>query len=364
MKITRVEPILIAVPFEHGGPKPRRALGAWETMETLLVRVDTDSGITGWGEAFGLAVSPVTRTALTVLLAPLCIGRDPEDLELMPYLRRAIRNAGDSGPVRYALSGIDIALWDIAGKVREQPLHELIGGSKRERIPTYASLLPYGTVDLVQRNTNEAIERGYRHVKLHEHTVETVAAARLTAGASITLMLDTNCAWNIDEAISAAKALESYDLAWLEEPIYPQNDYDALAALRKKTTIPIAAGENVGSAGEVRRVAGLHALDILQPDMAKIGGLGEMREAIANAASAGMRVQPHSPFFGPAIIATLHLLATLDADALCERFYCELDASVVGNALEVLSDGTMMVPQLPGLGVTIDERVIERYRIA
>jgi len=364
MKITRVEPLLIAVPFEHGGPKPKRAAGSWEKMESLLVRIDTDAGVTGWGEAFGFAVSPVTQAALTHVFAPLCIGRDPENIPaLMAALRKATQNMGRSGPVRYALSGIDVALWDIAGKLQGKPLHELWGGAKKTSVPTYASFLPYRDVALVERNAAECIERGYKHIKLHEHAVEPVAAARRVAGDGIALMLDTNCSWSLDEALEMAHALEPHRLEWLEEPIYPPDDYAALATLRRQTRIPIALGENVGSADEARRAAEAGALDVFQPDAIKIGGLSELRQAIAIAQEGGLRVEPHSPFFGPAIVATLHVIATLDTPTLCERFYCDLEAYVAGDAAAV-HNGVMRVPQGPGLGITIDEEVVARYRVA
>jgi D-galactarolactone cycloisomerase len=363
MKITRVEPIFVAVPYTYGGPKLDRVFGPADRMGTLLVRIDTDMGITGWGEAFGLSVSPVTRTAIAQILAPLCIGRDPEDLPaLMAHLRRNTRNAGTSGPVRYALSGVEIALWDIAGKIAGKPLHQLLGGAKRESVPTYASFLYYGTAERLEPDLHAALERGYVQIKLHEHAVEMVAAARRAIGPQIGLMLDTNCAWDLAGAIEMSHRMEEHDVSWLEEPIFPPDDYASLAELRSKTTIAIAAGENVGNVAEVRRVAAAGALDILQPDVAKIGGLTEMREAIAIALDAGMRVQPHSPFFGPAIIATLHVLATMD-DVTCERFYCDLDASVIGDAIDV-RNGMMRVPQEPGLGITVDEAVIDRYRVA
>jgi D-galactarolactone cycloisomerase len=364
MKITHVEPIRIAVPYAYGGPKLDRVFGPSDRMGTLLVRVDTDAGITGWGEAFGLSVSPVTHAALAHVLGPLCIGRDPEDMPaLMAFLRRNTRNAGTSGPMRYALSGVEIALWDIAGKIRAQPLHALLGGAIRDRVPAYASFLYYGSAERLEPDLRAAVARGYAGIKLHEHAVELVAGARRIVGPEIGLMLDTNCAWNLTEAVQMAQRLEEHDVAWLEEPIYPPDDYAALAELRTTTTIAIAAGENVGNAAEVRRVAAAGALDILQPDAAKIGGVGEMREAIAIALAAGMRVQPHSPFFGPALIATLHVLATMNDGTSCERFYCELEASVLGHAIDV-RDGSMDVPQGPGLGVTIEQRVIDEYRVA
>ena len=363
MLITGIEAIRIAVPFEHGGPKPMRSSGPWTSMDALLVRVDTDAGISGWGEAFGFAVSPITQAAVQHVLAPLCIGKDPELMnELLATLRRSTVNMGTSGPVRYALSGIEIALWDIAGKIKQQPLHALFGGAKRSQIATYASFLPYHDVALVERNVDEARNRGYRHIKLHERTLDTVAAARRVGGPDLTLMVDTNCAWSLSDAVAMARAFEPFDLAWLEEPIYPPDDFAALASLRAQTSVPIAFGENIGNAAEARRAFAQGACDIVQPSAIKIGGVTEMLETIRAAEAAGVRAFPHSPFFGPAIVATLHVLATLEATRWCERFYCELEAYVVGDAVAVV-DGLLAVPQGPGLGITIDENLVARYRI-
>jgi L-alanine-DL-glutamate epimerase-like enolase superfamily enzyme len=363
MRITRVEPILIAVPYEHGGPKPMRPLGPWTHMETLLVRVETDGGFTGWGEAFGFAASPLTREAIVRMVAPLCVGREFNDVpSFMAELRRKLHAMGRHGPVSFALAGIDIALWDIAGKARGEPVHRLLGGGTRDRIPTYASLLRYGKPDLVARYTEEAVGRGYRAVKLHEHLVETVAPGREAAGPDIAIMVDTNCAWGPEEAIAMARKLQRYDLAWLEEPVDPVDDYDALARLRRETHMTIAAGENIGHAAEARAAIGCGALDIFQPSVTKIGGIVAMRHAIAIARQQGVRVMPHSPYFGPGLIATLHVIAADLPDAMCERFYCELEATPLGEAIAA-PDGYMRVPQGPGLGIDLDENILARYAV-
>ncbi len=363
-KITRVEPILIAVPYEHGGPKQMRPLGPWTHMETLLVRVDTDAGITGWGEAFGFAASPLTREAISRVVAPLCVGHEFADVpSFMTDLQRKLHAMGRHGPVSFALAGIDIALWDIAGKAQGVPIHRLLGGATRERIPTYASLLRYGKPDLVARYTREAIARGYTAIKLHERLVETVAPGREAAGPNIALMVDTNCAWPADEAVAMARKLKAYDLAWLEEPVDPVDDYDAMARIRRDTGVTIAAGENIGHAGEARYAIGLGAFDIFQPSVTKIGGIVAMRNAIGIAQQHGVRVMPHSPYFGPGLIATLHVIAAWLPEAMCERFYCELEATPLGDAI-VARDGHMQVPQRPGLGVDVDEGVTARYRVA
>jgi D-galactarolactone cycloisomerase len=364
MRITRVEPILIAVAYEHGGPKPMRPLGPWSHMETLLVRVDTDAGLTGWGEAFGFAASPLTREAIVRMVAPLCAGREFDDVPaFMAELRRKLHAMGRHGPVSFALAGIDIALWDLAGKACGEPIHRLLGGASRDRIPTYASLLRYGKPDLIARYTEEAVARGYTAIKLHEHLVETVAPGREAAGPGIAIMVDTNCAWGPDEAIAMARKLERYDLAWLEEPIDPVDDYEALARLRRETGMTIAAGENIGHAAEARGALARGALDIFQPSVTKIGGITAMRQAIAVAQQHGVRVMPHSPYFGPGLIATLHVIAADLPEAMCERFYCELEATPLGDAIAA-PDGHMRVPQGPGLGVDVDESVIARYTVA
>ncbi len=364
MKITRVEPILIAVPYDHGGPKPMRPFGPWTHMETLFVCIDTDAGLSGWGEAFGFAASPLTREAITRVVGPLCVGREFKDVpSFMADLQRKLHAMGRHGPVSFALAGVDIALWDIAGKAQGAPIHRLLGGATRARIPTYASLLRYGKGDLVARYTEEAAGRGYKSVKLHEHLIETIAPGREAAGPGIDIMVDTNCAWRPDEAMAMAHKRKAYDLCWLEEPVDPVDDYDTMARIRRDTGMTIAAGENIGHAGEARHAIALGALDIFQPSITKIGGILAMRRAIAVAKENGVRVMPHSPYFGPGLIATLHVIAADLPESMCERFYCELEATPLGDAI-VARDGHMNVPQGPGLGIDIDEQVIARYRVA
>ncbi len=175
-------------------------------------------------------------------------------------------------------------------------------------------------------------------------------------------MVDTNCAWPPDEALAMARKLKAYDLFWLEEPVDPVDDYGTMASIRRDSGMTIAAGENIGHAGEARYAMELGALDIFQPSVTKIGGILAMGKAIAVAKKHGVRVMPHSPYFGPGLIATLHVIAACLPNSLCERFYCELEATPLGEAITA-RDGHMQVPQGPGLGIDIDERVIARYRV-
>src|SRR5262245_3503364 len=252
MKITGLEPILISIPFEHGAPAPREGLGARGRFDVLFVRIDTDAGITGWGEAFGPSATPVTIAALERIIAPLVLGQDPRDVaELMRQLWRATMSISRSGPVAYALSGVDIALWDIKGKIEREPLWRLLGGKGRKHIAAYASLMRLDA-EHVGKVAAAAVERGYRQIKLHARDVKAVAAARAAVGPDVPLMLDVNCFWpTVEEARAVARQMQPYDLAWLEEPLYPADDFAGLKELRRDGIVPIAAGENLGNVFDV-----------------------------------------------------------------------------------------------------------------
>ena len=365
MKITKVEPIRLAIPYEHGAPKPglSGAVGTRTTQDAVYVRVETDAGITGWGEAFGFAACSVTYAAMVRAVAPLALGRDPTDIAaLMDDLQRGLKNMARNGPVGFALSGLDIALWDIAGKVAGKPVHALLGGTTKTRIPAYASLLRLNTPEHVTRVCAHALSRGYRHIKLHERTVEAVAAARAAIGPGVPLMLDTNCQWDLGQALDMAHRLRPYDLAWLEEPIYPPDDFEALARLRREAGMPIAAGENLGNLMDIRHIIAAGAVDVVQPDAAKMGGITEIVKALALAETAGVEAEPHSPLYGPALIATLHVLATMKRDVMCEFYYADLEANPIGE-IATPRDGHLAVPMAPGLGIEVDEILLARYRV-
>lgn len=365
MKITRIEPIHLAIPYEHGAPKSVMATGTVRTtMEALYLRVETDQGLVGWGEAFGFACCSVTHAAVERAVAPLAIGREIDDVAgLMHDLHRRLQNMGRNGPVGFALSALDIALWDIAGQVAGQPIHRLLGSDgKKTRVPAYASLLRIGTAEYVAKVASAAVARGYRSVKLHERTCETVAAARAAVGPDIDLMLDTNCTWTPDEALAMAQRLQIYDLTWLEEPLFPPDDYAALARLRREGGIAVAAGENLGNVQEARRIIEAGAVDIVQPDPIKIGGITECRKALELAAGLGVRAEPHSPYYGPGLAASLHLIAAMPGEVMCEFYYADLAASPLGDMIYPRG-GCLAVPDGPGLGISVDEEVVARYRV-
>ena len=364
MKITAIEPILIKLPYEHGAPKPPMGAGpVRETMDALLLRVETDKGITGWGEAFGFATTPVTISAIENALTPLVIGQDVDDIEkLTTTIKRKMQNMMHGGPARFAVSALDIALWDIRGKAMGEPVWKLLNDkATRDYVPAYASLLKLGEPERVSKICDAALERGYRHIKLHERTVEATNAAREAIGPDVSLMVDTNCAWTVDEAIAMAQQMRPLNLTWLEEPISPPDDYAGLARVRCEGGVPVAVGENLGNPMDVHWLAGENAADFIQPSVVKLGGISDVWKTQAYAKTKGIRVMPHSPFVGPGLIATIHIVAAMEDDVWCEHRYCDLGADPLKGTAPFV-DGNLMVPQKPGLGIEMDMVIVERYR--
>ena len=362
MKITRVESMVLNLPMVIEGATPMLGGRARTSIDMLLVRVDTDQGITGWGEAFGHRIFPATRAAIDTLLGPMCVGRDPSAISaLNDDLQRVLHGVGRNGPTIYALSGLDIALWDIAGKVAGQPLYRLLGGSPRADLPAYASLLRYGTANAVAHYTGQALGRGYRYIKLHEITVPEVKAARDVAGPGVPIMVDTNCPWTVREAIDMARRLAPLDLHWLEEPVWPPENLAGLAEVRARGGIPTAAGENYGTVWEFRRACEAGAITYAQPSVTKIGGVTEVRRVMTVADAFGVQVVPHSAYFGPGLIASIHCIAAMPTESLVERFYCDFAENPLGDAIHP-KGGRIAVPQGPGLGVDPDPRLLEKLR--
>ena len=363
MKITSVDTIVLNLPMVIDGATPMLGGRARTSIDMLLVRVETDAGITGWGEAFGHRIFPATRAAIDTLLGPMCVGRDAsQSASINEDAQRLLHGIGRNGPVIYALSGIDIALWDIAGKAAGLPLYRLLGGAARADLPAYASLLRYGTASAVAHYTEQALGRGYRHIKLHEITVPEVKAARDVAGPGVPIMVDANCPWTVAEAIEMAQRLAPLDLHWLEEPVWPPENLAGLAEVRARGGIPTAAGENYGTAWEFRRSFEAGAITYAQPSITKIGGVTEMRRVMALAATFGVSVVPHSAYFGPGLLASIHCIAAMSTESLVERFYCDFAENPLSGAIHP-EKGRIAVPQGPGLGVDPDRRMLEALRV-
>jgi len=359
MLITAVESSIVSVPFTMGGPFTRFAGQLWDRMEILLVRVETEDGLVGWGEAFGHAAIAATKAALDTIVAPLVLNRDAADINaLTRQVLHGTHLLGRNGPFVYAFSGIEIALWDLLGKRAGQPLWRLLGGGTAGRLGAYASLLSYGNdLVLVARNTAEARAQGYRHIKLHETTREAVLAAQ-QAVPDAAIMLDVNCAWTPPVARRMAASLAHDGLLWLEEPVWPPEDVAGLASLRR-FGIPLSAGENTAGLFGFRALIEAGAIDVAQPSVTKLGGIGEMQRVITLAQAHGIEVAPHSPYSGPGFIATLHIAAAIAERPMIEVLWLDMEANPFDPWVRA-ENGTVAVPTGPGLGCDPDPAILAR----
>ncbi|HET6307310.1 MAG TPA: mandelate racemase/muconate lactonizing enzyme family protein [Rhodopila sp.] len=363
MKITAVETYWTRIPFDMGG-KPKVTGGLdWRMMNSVWLRVRTDAGIDGWGEAFGHGTAEATMAVLDTQLAPAVLGKDARDIAgLRQALGKAFHLYGRNGLHVFALSALDIALWDIAGKVAGQPLWRLLGGAPIDSLRCYASLLRYGEAGQVAAACERAAGRGYRDVKLHEITLPEIAAAREALGGDVRLMADVNCPWTVWQALEMARGLDPVDLTWLEEPVWPPGDHEGLARVRVEGGIPIAAGENAAGLHDFRQAFEAGALDVAQPSVIKIGGPSAVVEIAALAKAFGVRLVPHNAYFGAGYLASLHLAAALAPEAPFERLFVDLEASPYHEMVEA-RDGTVVVPTGPGLGRDPDMEVLRRYLV-
>jgi L-alanine-DL-glutamate epimerase-like enolase superfamily enzyme len=363
MKITKVETIVINMPMQLDGAVPMQGGQARTSIDMLLVRIDTEEGVTGWGEGFGHRIWPATRIALDTLIGPMCVGRDATAINaLIDDLQRNLHGIGRTGPVMYALSAIDIALWDIAGKVAQLPLYRLLGGSPRTDLPAYASLLRYGDPAAVARYTERALRRGYRVIKLHQIDVPSVQAARDVAGLDIPITIDTNCPWTVDEAIAMAHKFQACNPMWLEEPVWPPEDHVGLARVRVEGGLAIAAGENAMTS-DFKRMFEVGAVTYAQPSITKVGGVTEMRKVMSLAQAFGVQVVPHSAYFGPGLLASMHCIAAMPRASLVERYDCDFAINPFHDAIHP-REGCLTVPQGPGLGVEPDATVLKQLRVS
>lgn len=362
--IVAIETHHIRVPFDIGAAPSAFAGMAWTGMETFLLRVIAEDGAEGWGEGWGHAACAATRKAAETLVAPLALGAEAADIRgLHARIARALHLHGRSGTAMHALSALDIALWDLAGKAAGLPLSRLLGAVAPDHLVAYASLLRYGTPEAVAAATERAVARGYRSVKLHEVDPATALAARAAAGAEIELTLDTNCPWTVDEAIAMAHALRPAKLAWLEEPVWPPENHDGLRRARKEGGIPLAAGENAAGVAGFRGLIESGAVDILQPSVTKCGGVTTWLDIAALARAHSVRLVPHCAYFGMGYLASLHLGAAFTPGEPFERLFLDLEASPWGAAVEA-PDARAAVPAGPGVGPAPDPAILRRYAVS
>ena len=379
MKITDVA----AFPLRCTIREPFAYSQKWFTARTaLLVKVTTDEGIVGWGEAFCHDAGPALAALIERVFRPLIVGKDALAREVIwEHLYNHSRDYGQRGLTAIALSGIDIALWDIVGKAAGLPIHALLGGPFRDRVQAYATGL-YITQDAIADPrvlAGEArlyVQQGFKAVKMKvgfglKTDVRNVRCVREAIGADVALMVDANHAYDAAAAIALGRAIEPYDIAWLEEPVVPE-DIDGYCAVRRALNIPIAGGEAEFTRYGFRKLVTQGAVDILQPDICSAGGISEVAKIAALARTWAMRCVPHVWGTGVALAAALHFIAAQPdqppslnpSPAMLELDRTEnpIRDEVLSEPLEI-SQGVVRVPTGPGLGVEVAEEILERYRL-
>ncbi len=348
------------------------------SRDALIVRITTNAGVTGYGEVDSSpsVVKAVIETPSSHTIArglrELLIGRDPLDVERLWHdMYEATLYLGRSGIVIHAMAGIDLALWDLKGKLLGQPVHTLLGGAHRTELRAYASNMFQFTPSDNARRAYEAVEAGYTAIKfgwepfgrdpqLDETLVRTIREA---IGDDVDLAIDAGLAWDAKTAIQRARLLAPYRPLWIEEPLHP-DDLRGYARVASSVDVPIAAGEEECTRDGFRRLMDDGRIDVVQIDVTRTGLTQAMRIA-GDAHQRGLPVANHTFTTDLNAAASLHFLAAVPNALICE--YCvepsELSRHLVRNPIRMV-DGKAQVPTDPGLGVELDTEVIDRYRWA
>jgi D-galactarolactone cycloisomerase len=357
----------------------------WVTSRSaLFVKVTTDEGLIGWGEAGQTGSTLITKHLIEQLIAPIYRGENPFDPEVLwerAYLQT--RDYGQKGQVIGAISGLDIALYDIMGKASGQPVHRLLGGRHRELVPAYATGLWYRREnDSVQALVEDALayqQQGFKAMKVKVgygsigYDVARVKGMREVLGDDVEIMLDANHSLNVATAIELGRRVEEYSIGWLEEPTIPE-DVEGYAHIRRMLRIPIAGGECEFTRFGFRNLVAAHAIDIAQPDVCGSGGFTELKKIAAMANAFGIQVIPHVWNSIVGVAASLHFVASLpncpstanpkpfrqQPGIEFDRSHNPLRDSFAEGVLE-FRDGYLRVPEKPGLGISIQEQQFEPW---
>lgn len=328
----------------------------------VLVHVEVEDGLVGTGETWWGAATMVRDppgdtlsvlvAAVDDLLGPVCLGMDSRRIESVwrELLRYAYRY-GDEGVVRCALSGVDLALWDLLGRRLGVPVSTLLGGAVHDGVPAYASLPGQRRIEPLLEEVRRALDAGFSAVKVHEYDPELVLALREAVGPEPVLMVDALGRFPAPDAARLARRLEGADLTFLETPIFPMRDYRSLARLARRTAIPLAVGEHEWSWDGFERLLASDAVDYVQPEVTKIGGLTFARRVAALAELHGVALCPHAFRLGPAFNATLHWALCSPGTAWVEvPFLPEGLDFPTGARLPALDGGRVGLPAGAGLG--------------
>jgi L-alanine-DL-glutamate epimerase-like enolase superfamily enzyme len=375
VKITDVEAIVLRQAEVNEGI-------ADGSQDDLVVRIHTDEGITGIGEVDSspelvqALVQAPSSHAVAVSLRDVLIGEDPLDVErLWQKMYRGLIYFGRRGIAIHAISGLDIALWDIKGKALGKPVYELLGTPYRSRVRAYASMLMPDTTAEVTEAVQALKEQRFTAVKLGwgplgrdpRHDVALAAAAKEAAGEGVEIMIDSGLGYVADAkaAIDVARAYEQIGIYWMEEPFEP-DEYEAYAELADTVDLRVTAGEQDATWWGFRELIDRAHVDLVQPDVTRCGGITETLRIAELARSQGKETVPHAWKSGIIKAASLHCNAVMP-DGIWQE-YCVADTPIAKRLtvqrLPIEDDGCVAVPSTPGLGVDLDEDVLADLRVS
>ena len=346
-----------------GYPEYRHPLSSWFPTDAMcVVEVQTDDGLvgTGWCEDYARATSVIIENHLARLL----VGADPLDrVRLWDQMFRSTMPYGRKGPALFAVSAVDIALWDLAGKHLGQPVFELLGGRARDAIPVYASHLHFTSEDDFVAEAADYVSRGFKAMKMRflhgpadglaglRRNVELVRMLRAAVGDGTDIMADAYMGWDLEYALRMCRALAPFDMKWVEEPLLP-DQLREYAVLRRSSPVPIAAGEHETTRYGFAQIIEAEALDVIQFDIGRVGGFSEAQRVCALAQAAGLPVYTHA--YG---LPTLHLATSDTAVGMVEYFpvpvWDDVEEAPHFDGAAIPEDGVVRLGDAPGLGVTL-----------
>jgi L-rhamnonate dehydratase len=370
VKIIRVEPIHLRLP-----DVTERCDGS---QETLIVRLHTDAGIVGIGEAdsSALVARAIVEAPLSHKicrgLAECVLGQNPFEIDkLIHRMYEGTIFFGRQGAVVQAMSAVEIALWDVVGKAVQRPVYQLLGGGFRKTFRAYASILFGDTPAETERIGAGLARQGFRAVKFgwgpmgqsEASDLAHVRAARAGVGPDVELMVDAGLCWDTATALRRARQFEPFNLVWLEEPLHPDN-LQGYARLGAQAPMRIAAGEEICDIKEFQQMMEVGGIDVVQVDVTRVGGLARSKRIGWDSAERHRLCVNHSYKTGVNIAASLHFVAALPNTHYFE--YCveqgALRQKLTRQRFPVV-DGEIAVPEEPGLGVDLDEEIVAKYRV-
>lgn len=363
-----------AVPVSFRVPQGKNVtlgIGRAVKRDAVLVKVETDEGLVGWGEAHHGRCPGAIAKLIDTTVSELVVGLDPLDSVgvWQKVYRMQLASHGMGAAAAMALSGLDIALWDIRGKAYGAPVHRLLGGAPR-KIKAYAGGIALGWQEpsALAEEAQTYVAQGYRALKLRvgdtpTRDVARVQAVRAAVGDEIDILVDGNTGCTLDDVRRVMPAYREAKVGWFEEPFPPQ-DYRAYKDAARFIDVPLAAGENHFTRFEFTRLIEDGAVAFAQPDLSKAGGITECQRIAALASAWKISINPHTSATGINMVATLHLLCAIDNAGYFEgdvAHHNPFRDEVCGLPYELAADGTVTVREGPGLGIEVDEAFIAAH---